>query len=300
MVASADIVTTKWQVIGTKRRPAAALATPQAPPARGLMTLSEDQKVTFALENFHVVSSTILVVLFTSNKGRKMGVVGSINVQICNLLRRFLRVLGLLSLMAVAPAVSAKTITLEGLSCPGGLLLSNGYEGLNWNNMFCLNATTYVANPSGYFNGRVSGDNVFVNGNANAASFSTVNAGSPRFNLISMYLTGAWNNNLLVRIQTFRAGVAVTDNTVTVQSAGPLLVTVNAYDIDSVRMTSSGGIDAGFGLGGAQFSMDDLVITYGAPPPPTPTSVPTLSHWALCLLGGLMLAAVYQRRKIEG
>jgi IPTL-CTERM motif len=211
--------------------------------------------------------------------------------------RHFFQGLTLLVLMASASVSVAKTITFEALVCGGGLLIRNGYEGLNWTNFYCIDATTSGVNPSGYPNGRVSGNNVAFNGSGNPATFAFTAPVGGRFRLVSMNLTGAWNNNLQVRIQTFRGGVPVTDTTSTVQTTGPTLVVVNANDIDSVTMTGSGGGNAGFGGNGTHFVMDDLVIADAEYPV---TSVPTLSDWALLLLCGLMFAAAYRNRKTLG
>lgn len=173
----------------------------------------------------------------------------------------------LLSAAALPNAVQAAVITFEGpdLTCSEySDAIPNGYAGLNWDNFYCVNGTTYINNPSGYFNGTVSGDNVALNSLENPATFTITAPGGAKFNLNSVYLTGAWNNNLNVQIVASRNGTTVATQNHTVQTTEPTLVTPALVNIDQVVFSSSGGTDAELGgIGGTNFAMDDLDISFG-------------------------------------
>ena len=100
---------------------------------------------------------------------------------------------GLVALQAWSVDASAKVITFDDISIPGGnnIQISNGYQGLNWDNFYVLNSTndSTIIN-SGYHAGAVSGNNVGFNAYSNPASFSS----DTEFNFISSYVTRAWSN----------------------------------------------------------------------------------------------------------
>lgn len=99
---------------------------------------------------------------------------------------------GLLALQAWSVDASAKVITFDDISIPGGdyLQISNGYEGLNWDNFYVLDSTNSSYINSGYHAGAVSGNNVGFNGYSNQAAFYSDTA----FDFISTYVTRAWSN----------------------------------------------------------------------------------------------------------
>ncbi len=100
---------------------------------------------------------------------------------------------GLLALQAWSVDASAQVITFDDISIPRDdyVQISNGYQGLNWDNFFVQNSTysSRIIN-SGYHAGAVSGKNVGLNGYSDPASFSS----NTPFTFISTYVTRAWAN----------------------------------------------------------------------------------------------------------
>jgi hypothetical protein len=193
-----------------------------------------------------------------------------------------------LMLALVAPAGTAfgDIITFDDLPYPvaGIPVITNGYANLQWNNFNYLNGTTIV--PSGYENAVVSANNVAFNNNGNPAQIS-----GGEFNLISAYLTGAWNDGLSVQVQGFLSGNLAYDRTYTVNTTGPTLINFDFVGVDQVVFSSSGGTPnpayAGHGLG-AQFAMDNLDIIL----------VPEPSTLALIGLGTAMLLGFRRNRRL--
>src|SRR5690348_12385996 len=92
------------------------------------------------------------------------------------------------ALLAVESRASILTFDNIGPS-PSGNPIPNGYGGFTWSNMYYLNGTTF--GPSGYQNGRVSGDFVAYNGFG-----TTAQVADGVFTFNGAYFTGAWNNGL--------------------------------------------------------------------------------------------------------
>lgn len=188
------------------------------------------------------------------------------------------------ALWAVAMPVImvASTITFDtGLSNENPI--SSPYEGLDWDNFYALNGATYSGNPSGYQNGMVSEPFVAYNANAGPAAFSSA---SP-FDFNSVYLTGAWNDDLHIRVQGYLGATLLYDNTVVVNAAAPTLFNFNYLDIDRVLFTSSDGINHGYNGSGEHFVMDDLTINAAVPEPAS----------FLLLAAGLAALLVCARRR---
>jgi hypothetical protein len=165
--------------------------------------------------------------------------------------------------------------------------IPNGYAGLSWNNLYALNGTTYFGNPSGYFDGRVSGDFVAYNGFGSPASFGL----EPSFTVNSFYLTAAWLNDLDVLIEGLLDGSQVFSTSIQIDTTIQSLVTLNWSGIDEVRLTTSGGVE-GYDTDGTHFAMDNLVINSEFVP-----EVPEAGTWfagaSVAFIGG----ATYFRRR---
>ena len=179
--------------------------------------------------------------------------------------RRHLAALALLLSAAALPSgVQAAVITFDDLACLPDIAIPNGYAGLNWSNFYCGDGTDPTYIPSGYFNGIVSGKNVAYNASANPATFTITAPGGAKFNLNSVYLTAAWNDNLNVQIVASRNGTTLTPLDYTVQATGPTQVTPALVNIDQVVFSSSGGTThPGYTDGGPLFVMDNLDISFG-------------------------------------
>lgn len=161
------------------------------------------------------------------------------------------------SIFAMGSNQSAHAITITFDDLPGTeLLIPRNYQGFNWSDDF------YYANGrltgGGYIPGAVSSPNVALNGFGNNVSFSR----NTPFDFNSAYLTAAWNNGLNVLVQGVLGGVLQNTATVIVNTNAPTLVNFNFLNVDTVRFSSFGGVDAGLGRFGTQFALDNL--TYNA------------------------------------
>ncbi|MDX2241198.1 MAG: PTPA-CTERM sorting domain-containing protein [Leptolyngbyaceae cyanobacterium bins.302] len=164
----------------------------------------------------------------------------------------------------------ALTLTFDEIATEGSI--SNGYGGLNWDNFYVLNSTTFFGGaPNGYKFGTASPEKVAYNAFGAPAS---VLKGSQPFTLNSAYLTAAWNDGLNILIEGIQGINTVYSTTVVVDTTSPTLFNFNWSGIDSLRFTSFGGVNAGYGGGGTQFALDNLTIN--ATPIPTPALLPGL------------------------
>ena len=217
--------------------------------------------------------------------------------------------LGLALGLAAAPAeAQAAVITFDDLTCSAdGTQIANGYAGLNWSNFYCIDGATAHGGNSGYNAGRVSGSHVAYNAFGFPAEFTVTAPGGTKFNFNSVYLTAAWNDNLVVTIVAYRDGTAVSTTTHTLSATAPTPVTLNLSQIDRVRFSSAGGTPhAAYGTNfGYQFAMDNLDINFNLPatgvtatagnaqatvaftPPPPDAADPVTGYQASCTpLGG--------------
>jgi hypothetical protein len=161
--------------------------------------------------------------------------------------------LGAASALQADPMIKFDDLPSEFVPVP------SGYHGLNWSNLFNLDAVNYSSNPSGYQAGVVSTNFVVYGG---AGSTSVISA--EMFDLISAYLTAAWNDNLQFEAKGYIKGTLVYDQTTILSATSPTLVNFNFYGVDEVDFTSSGGTPhAGYNGAGAYFALDNLsVVTY--------------------------------------
>jgi hypothetical protein len=191
--------------------------------------------------------------------------------------------------MSIAVSGSAQA-TVIGFDDLGGnqQLTPSGYNGLEWNNIYVLDATNPNFIPSGYNNGLVSSNNVAFNGFGGPASFFT--ADQSNFTLSSMFLTGAWNDLLDVLIEGYDNGNFVVNSLLTVSSLTATNFVFNWTGIDEVRISTSGGVDNPLYSGaGTHVAIDNISID-GPSPVPVPAALPLL----LSALGGLV---ALRRRK---
>ena len=112
-----------------------------------------------------------------------------------------------------------------------------GYRGLVWGNFYCMDGIHYSNNPSGYGAGVMSGSNVVCNYSDTSASLS---AAAP-FDLVSAYLTAAWNDYLQVEALGYVGGTLTCDTTCTLSATSPTLINFNYNGVTEVDFFSSGG-----------------------------------------------------------
>ncbi len=198
-------------------------------------------------------------------------------------MKRFLLILATVAIPSIT--VSAQTITFEDATGQYDLV-ANGYHGLNWHNFRFLDATNYVTYPSGYSNGRKSGDWVAYNSNGESAQIS-----GNAFFLQSAWFSAAWFNDLTLSVTGYVGGTPTYFATSILQTyGGPQQMTFNWSNLSSVDFTTSGGTPSGYIGCCTQLSIDDLNVTVTVSASPEPTSV--------ILLGtGLVGIGVVTRRR---
>jgi hypothetical protein len=194
--------------------------------------------------------------------------------------------LALLGLSAVS-ARSQTVITFDDLSeTATGSFIANGYQGLSWSNMWCINAalnpTIYPFHTNGFYYGMVSASNV-------AGTIGQVEMDSPgtNFNFLSVYLTGAWNSNLNIEVQGFRGTALLYDQTVMASATNATLFAFYYSDIDRLTFNSFGGQPAFSGSSGEHFAIDNLTFEF----------VPEPSSLLLTTAGVLTLCAFLKRKR---
>ncbi len=158
---------------------------------------------------------------------------------------------GVLTVLPGSPAL----ITFDDLA---GLsqAVPAGYYGLSWENFYYLDAVNQAPHPSGFQAGMVSPNNVAYNPYGSPAALS-----SPwPFDLISAYLTAAWQDNLRVQVKGYAEAVLVSDTSYTLSATNPTLINLNCLGVTSVRFIPSGGKPhRGYGSFGTHFAMDNVV-----------------------------------------
>ena len=137
------------------------------------------------------------------------------------------------------------------------------YNGYQWLFFAVYRGTNTI--PSGFYQGAVSPKNVAFN-NLGQVAYIT-NATS--FNLVSAYLTAAWNDNLQLTVEGYLAGQKIYTSNYTLSATSPTLINFNFYGVNKVSFSSAGGTQhPGYQQAGSQFAMDNLTIAPGSSPPP--------------------------------
>ncbi|MCX7799972.1 MAG: hypothetical protein N2109_06465 [Fimbriimonadales bacterium] len=187
--------------------------------------------------------------------------------------------------IAVAPPAAAVVLDFEGILSDSGPIwgdIPDGYGGFSWSFFFrVLDTSRFSTYPSGYHNGCVSSSCVGYNGFADPAGFWT---GGETFTLNSLFLTAAWNRDLVMDITGYRNGTVVQAKTVVLDTRRPKLVRLDWSGIDEVWFATSNGTDDPTMSGsGRQAAFDDIRIN-------EPTAVPVVPGPAAALpfLAGLL------------
>ncbi|MDR3457078.1 MAG: hypothetical protein P4N60_06500 [Verrucomicrobiae bacterium] len=136
----------------------------------------------------------------------------------------------------------------------------NAYAGFNWSNFTALDGTDY-SDPSGYQAGVVSPKGIAY---GQDGVTSTIASTTP-FDLVSAYLTAAWYDNLQLQVVGYDTnGVLVYSNVFVLSPTTPTNIIFNYLNVTQVSFVSSGGTPhPGYGSVGAQYIMDNLVVSNG-------------------------------------
>ena len=184
----------------------------------------------------------------------------------------------------------AVTVTFDNLaavSCIPSKTIANGYDGFNWSNFGYNNATVAPCSAEGYGPDLTSGKNVGFNKEGDPAS---ITLGTP-FILQSGVFAAAFNDGLTVTVKGIEGGVTVGTESFVLNTTSAAFETFSFGPVTELDFTSSGGTEnpnlVQFG-GGAQFAVDNLVLT------PLVTTVPEPSSMVLLSIG--MVAADAGRR----
>jgi hypothetical protein len=169
---------------------------------------------------------------------------------------------GGLALLLVLTGLAGRTfgattnlITFDNLPSSSGTI-TNGYGGLMWTNFQYLTGTS-----AGYLAGTVTGKVAF-NAFGNPATFASTN----RFNLLSAYLTAAYNDGLTLSVQGYANGSLSASNSLTLSTTNQFFIFSDYTNLDKIIFTSSGGTpnpSYTHGAGGTEFVMDNLTVAFG-------------------------------------
>ena len=174
------------------------------------------------------------------------------------------------SLGAIASsAASATVITFDDI--PSGMI-GNGYQGLNWNNMY---VTTPNASNGGYWTGIVSGQNVAYNSSFQPAYFSSATS----FSLQSIEVTKAWANGF-TRFEGYVGNTLTYQLDVFSTTSGPVHVQFDWNHLNKVIMSD--------GNQTFQSAIDNLTINAATVPEPATGAT---------MLAGLAMIAFMTRRR---
>ena len=151
------------------------------------------------------------------------------------------------------------------------------YKGLNWENLYILDAANYYDDPSGYRNALVSGSYVAWGLGRAADRVGTIitPAYPGTFDFIGCYLTSACRDDLNLAVEGSLNDILVYTQTVILDADGATWFDFNYTGIDHLRFIASGGVvhygdDPGF-------AMDDFTFI------PEPASVAIIAFGTLGL-----------------
>ncbi|MCP5114682.1 MAG: SPOR domain-containing protein, partial [bacterium] len=195
-----------------------------------------------------------------------------------------------LCLCAATPPAKAETATFDDLEIQENefaLPSLETYRGLRWNGIEVINLAHNIFTRfpnSGYRNGRVSGSHVAVVANRYGRPAEVVSRDGAAFDFQSLYLTAGWRDGLTVHVEGLRSGEVLYSRAVVVDTTQPTQFTFGFRGIDTLRISSSGGDDAGICASGGcrpgpEVVLDDFSFALpaepaSAEPPAAPLTAP--------------------------
>jgi len=199
---------------------------------------------------------------------------------------------GLRAAVAIAACLAAlegrgeaETATFDDFTVPTGeftLPALVEYRGLRWSGIKVVHGAHEFLNRfagCGYRTGIVSGGHAAIVANRFRKKAEITSARGAPFDFNGVHFTAAWRNGLNVRLEGLRGGARLYSKTVAVDMDRPTLFTFDFLGIDTLRISSSGGVDTGICEGevcrpGPEVVMDDFLFSFAAepeaktPPPP--------------------------------
>lgn len=148
----------------------------------------------------------------------------------------------------------AVVVTFDDIETTHGFgAVENGYGDLNWTNFGYVNQIFHP--DSGYENGLVSGEYTAFNWYAQPAEVT-----GELFNFEGTFLSAAWNNGLNVLVEGFSEGILKYSQNVVVNPSESSWFDFDYTEVDKVRFTSFGGVDAkpDDNIVGRNFVMDNF------------------------------------------
>ena len=161
-----------------------------------------------------------------------------------------------LALMATVSQNKAEAVvvTFDDIENTHGFgAVENGYGDLNWTNFGYVNQIFHP--DSGYENGLASGEYTAFNWYAQPAEVT-----GELFNFEGTFLSAAWNNGLNVLVEGFSEGILKYSQNVVVNPSESSWFDFDYTEVDKVRFTSFGGVDAkpDDNIVGRNFVMDNF------------------------------------------
>lgn len=147
-------------------------------------------------------------------------------------------------------------------------IITNGYEGLNWDNMNVIHKD-YYSYDNGYTNGVVSGEWVAYNAYGDLSTVS-----DEKFDFNGAYFTSAWEDDNVVTAKGYNDGDLLFNKSFAVTTGGSIWVDCDFLNIDELKFTSSH----------FQFAMDNFTINK-INNVPEPTLISLIGFGLLSLLG---------------
>ena len=155
------------------------------------------------------------------------------------------------------------------------------YAGLIWTGFYVIDSEHGITEQfprGGYRTGRISGRFAAVGALRNAAHSEVRPDTEASFDVLSLYITSAWRNGLLVRLEGLRGTESVVHEDLTLAGGRRQRLELGFEAIDVLRISAAGGQDAGLCEGrscspGPEIVLDDVVfrIRSKAQPAPAPS-----------------------------
>ena len=180
--------------------------------------------------------------------------------------------LGIVAPLVVVSGKKAEAVvlTFDDIETTQGFgAIENGYGDLNWVNFGYVNQEFHP--DSGYENGLVSGEYTAFNWYAQPAEVT-----GELFDFDGAYLSSAWNDGLNVLVEGFSEGVLKYSQKVVVNSSESSWFDFGYTGVDTVKFTSSGGVDANpdDNIVGRNFVMDNFTYQTSNSNVTSPSSSP--------------------------